>query len=197
VNRQLVLASASPRRKELLALLGLDFEVVPSAYEEVLPEVHPDPAALAVHLAGEKARDVARGRPDAAVIGADTVVALEGRIYGKPEDRADAARMVRELSGRTHQVITGVAVASGPGEASLRSFAVTTDVTFRALEDAEIAAYVATDEPLDKAGGYAIQGYGALLISGIRGDYPNVVGLPLAPLALCLRELGFHVLGLP
>ncbi len=106
--------------------------------------------------------------------------------------------MLRELSGKTHQVITGVAVVrSGEGKAEIRTFAESTDVTFRELEEAEIRAYVATGEPADKAGAYAIQGFGALLIRGIRGDYPNVVGLPVTPLALHLRELGFRILGLP
>jgi nucleoside triphosphate pyrophosphatase len=194
----LILASASPRRKELLGLLGLSFEVVPSAYEEVMPELHPDPAALAVHLATEKARDVSAKQPDAVVLGADTIVALRTRLYGKPRDEADAARMLRELSGQTHQVITGVAlIQAAPGHPEVRSFSSCTDVTFRALDEAEIEAYVATGEPADKAGAYAIQGYGGLLIEGIRGDYPNVVGLPVTPLALALRGLGFRVLGLP
>lgn len=189
----IILASASPRRRELLALLGHPYEVIPSRYEELLPETYPDPGALAVHLAQEKARDVAREHPDALVIGADTVVALGTRVYGKPADRHDAARMLRELSGKTHQVITGVALLSG----AARTFSAITDVTFRELQEPEIAAYVETGEPMDKAGAYAIQGYGGLLISGIRGDYPNVVGLPLMPLALHLRELGVPILGLP
>jgi septum formation protein len=193
---RLILASASPRRRELLALLGHRYEVVPSAYDEVLPDYHPDPAALARHLAAEKALDVAPAHPGALVIGADTIVALGDRVYGKPVDGADAARMLRELSGRTHQVFTGVAVVDTrvPG-AEPHGFSSGTDVVFRELEDAEIRAYVATGEPLDKAGGYAIQGYGAVLIQGIRGDYPNVVGLPLTPLALLLRGLGVSVLG--
>jgi septum formation protein len=200
----LILASASPRRRELLALLGLPFEVVPSAYEERLPDRHPDPAALAEHLATEKALDVARSRPDAVVIGADTIVALGDRVYGKPAGAAGAERMLWELSGKTHVVVTGVALAGGQRAKGrgqrvagheIHAFSVTTEVTFRALEEAEIRAYAATGEPMDKAGAYAIQGYGALLIEGIRGDYPNVVGLPLAPLALALRELGISILG--
>jgi septum formation protein len=191
---RLVLASASPRRKELLALLRVPFEIIPSAYEEQLPEAHPDPAALAVHLAGEKALDVARRNPGALVLGADTVVALGTRVYGKPADAADAARMLGELSGRTHEVITGVALMAPQG---VRRFATRTSVRFRELEEAEIQAYCGTGEPLDKAGAYAIQGCGAVLIRGIEGDYPNVVGLPLAPLALLLRELGIPVLGKP
>lgn len=193
---RLVLASASPRRRELLGLLGLPFEVSPSRYEEENPAAHPDPAAFAVHLALGKARDVAQRERGALVLGADTVVALGTRLYGKPRDAADASRMLRELSGKTHRVITGVALLC-PARGVAESFAITTEVTFRPLDAAEIHAYVASGEPADKAGAYAIQGLGGLLIEGIRGDYPNVVGLPLTPLALRLRELGFSVLGLP
>lgn len=190
----LILASASPRRKELIRLLGVPFEVAPSGYEERLPEEHPEPAVLAVHLATEKALDVARGHGNALVLGADTVVALGARVYGKPADPDDANRMLRELSGRTHQVITGVALVQ---DGDARTFAEMTEVRFRALDEREIAAYVATGEPMDKAGAYAIQGYGAVLIEWIEGDYPNVVGLPVMRLALLLRELGMPVLGIP
>ena len=188
----LVLASASPRRRELIELLGVPFEVDPSAYEEPAPETHPDPAEFARSLALAKAEEVAARHPERLTLGADTIVVLEHRLLAKPADAADAKRMLRELSGRTHQVITGVALVSD-GES--RSFHTSTDVTFRELEETEIRAYVATGEPMDKAGAYGIQGHGGLLIEGIRGDYPNVVGLPLAPLALALRELGIPVLG--
>jgi septum formation protein len=196
--QSIILASASPRRKELLRLLGLPFAVVPSEYEERLPSSHPDPPALAVRLATEKALQVARAQPHALVLGADTVVALGTQVYGKPADAADAARILGELSGKTHQVVTGVAlVTAGPGTPEVRSFFSMTHVTFRELDLVEIAAYVGTQEPMDKAGAYAIQGCGALLIEGIHGDYPNVVGLPLAPLAAQLRSMGLRVLGLP
>jgi septum formation protein len=187
-----VLASASPRRRELITLLGVPYEVEPSAYEERLPLTHPDVPALAKHLASEKARDVAARFPERAVLGADTIVALDDRVYGKPADDADAARMLTELSGRTHQVITAVALVRGGEEVTI---AVTTDVTFRSLSGAEIRAYVATGEPLDKAGAYAIQGYGALFITGIRGDYTNVVGFPVPTVAAMLREAGYTILG--
>jgi septum formation protein len=194
----LILASASPRRRELLGLLQLPFEVVPSEYEEPLPDTHHDPQGLAVWFATEKALDVLRRHPDRLVIGADTVVALGERVYGKPRNAEDAKRMLRELSGQTHQVITGVAVVfQNEGGPRVHPLSATTDVTFRQLQEGEIEAYVATGEPMDKAGAYAIQGHGGLLIEGIRGDYPNVVGLPLTPLALKLRELGLRVLGLP
>jgi septum formation protein len=182
----LILASASPRRRELLGLLGVPFEVVPSAYEEPAPETHPDPEAHARELALAKAAEVARRHPGRWVLGADTVVWLGERLFAKPVDDADAARMLRALAGRTHRVTTGLALLREPGEVHL--FHTTTEVAFRPLSEAEIAAYVATGEPLDKAGAYGIQGRGALLISGIRGDYPNVVGLPLTPLLLLLRE---------
>jgi septum formation protein len=189
----LVLASASPRRRELLGVLGVPFEVIPSAYEEPSPETHPDPAAFARHLAEEKARDVARRHPEALVIGADTVVALGEHLYAKPVDSPDAERMLRELSGREHVVVTGVALARA-GD-TVRSFSVATRVRFRALLADEIRTYVGSLEPLDKAGAYAIQGLGGLLIEGIEGDYPNVVGLPLTPLALELRALDYEILG--
>lgn len=192
----LILASASPRRRELLGYLGVPFEVIPSQYEEVTPGEHPDPAALAVHLAAEKALDVARRRPGALVLGADTIVVLGSRIYGKPADPQGACRMLRELSGRTHEVITGTAlVRLRDGTPEIHTFPTRTEVTFRALADPEIEAYVATGEPLDKAGSYGAQALGMLLIERLQGDYPNVVGLPVTPLALLLRRLGVPVLG--
>ena len=196
----LILASASPRRRELLGLLGLAFEVIPSAYEEPAPERHRDPSGFAEHLAVEKALDVARRHRGRLVIGADTVVAMGGRLYGKPSDREDAARMLRELSGRAHHVTTGVALVCAACERcpeTIESFHVRTEVRFRALLEPEIRAYVATGEPMDKAGAYGIQGHGGLLIESIAGDYPNVVGLPLTPLALRLRARGLSILGLP
>lgn len=197
-DRPVILASASPRRRELLAFLGLPFEVIPSEYEEESPAAHPHPEEFAVHLASGKAMDVAGKYPEALVIGADTVVTLDGRLYGKPVDDADAGRILTELSGRTHQVITGVTVTfKRDGERWLHSLAAVTDVTFRPLAPPEIEAYVATGEGRDKAGAYGIQQLGSLLIEGVTGDYPNVVGLPLAPLALLLRSLGVPVLGLP
>jgi septum formation protein len=188
----LILASASPRRRELIGFLGVPFEVVPSAYDEQLPAHHHDVGALAEHLAAEKARDVAQRFPDRLVLGADTIVALGNRVYGKPADEADAVRMLTELSGETHQVITAVA-RIWAGE--VKTVPVTTHVTFRKLLQAEIQAYAATGEPLDKAGAYAIQGYGSLLISGIHGDYTNVVGFPIPTVAQLLRDAGLTILG--
>ncbi len=180
---RLVLASTSPRRRELLGLLGLPFEVIASHYDE--SSLSPDgltPPEYVTHLARGKAGEVAaRTEGDALVIGADTTVVLDGNYLNKPADVADACRMLRRLSGRTHQVYTGlclIPVHGGiPGEAST-DYAVT-DITFDTLTDEIITAYVATGEPMDKAGAYGIQGKALSFIPGISGDYFNVVGLPL------------------
>ncbi len=185
----LVLASGSPRRRELLALLRIPFEVLPSAFDEPSPAEVADPAAFARHLALEKARDVAQRRPDALVIGADTVVALGNTLFAKPADEADAVRMIAALAGRTHAVITAVALVS-PGREEC--FHVHTAVTFRPLTPRECQAYVACGESLDKAGAYASQSAGALLIQRIEGDHSNVIGLPISTLLLHLRDLGYR-----
>jgi septum formation protein len=182
----LVLASASPRRQELLRNAGITFEVVPANVpEDSLPgEGAKD---CAERLAREKALAVARQRPHALVLGADTVVAIDGQILGKPSDSSDAVRMLRLLSGRDHHVITGVClVADG------QSFVAgeTTLVTVNKITDQEIADYVATGEPMDKAGAYAIQGIASRWIPRIEGDYCNVVGLPVARVFSMLREIG-------
>ena len=184
---KLILASASPRRKELLAKLGIPFEVIVSDCDETLP---PDtPADVAAELlARRKAEAVAAAYPDAVVIGADTTVVLGNEILGKPHDRADCVRMLTALSGQTHRVITGVAYVANGGK--MRSFSEVTQVKFFELSPAEIAVYADSDEPYDKAGGYGIQGQGALLVEGISGDYSNVVGLPVARLARLLRAFG-------
>jgi nucleoside triphosphate pyrophosphatase len=194
LQRALVLASASPRRQDLLSLLDLPFEILSADVDEGLHDALP-PAERARRLAEDKAVAVSRLRPDALILGADTLVVLATEVMGKPRDADDARRMLRLLSGRTHQVITGLAlVAEGQ---ILCGEAVTTDVRFRKLGEAEISSYVATGEPMDKAGAYAIQGRGAILIEGIAGDYANVVGLPLTRLALLLRYHHGTVLGLP
>jgi septum formation protein len=193
---RLILASASPRRQELLGLLALPFEVIPSRVDEtaLVDELgeRVSPAEMARRLADFKAADVAAHHPDALVLGADTVVVLGDAVLGKPVSPDDARRMLALLSGRTHQVITGIALR-GPGVAA--SDAVSTDVTFREITPREIEAYVATGEPMDKAGAYALQGRAAVLIEGIRGDYTNVVGLPIPRLATLLRRQGIPVLG--
>ena len=174
----LVLASASPRRRELLAQAGYSFEVHPAHIPEE-PYPNEDPAAYVTRLAREKAQAVFNelGDPQATVLGADTTVALDNHILGKPESPADAARVLRLLSGRTHRVLTGVALVTAT---STEVAAESTAVTFLALSDEEIEAYIATGEPMDKAGAYAIQGRAARWIPRIEGCYFNVVGLPIA-----------------
>jgi septum formation protein len=177
----LVLASASPRRRELLAQAGFTFTVTPASIPEI-PRPGENPVAYVTRLAREKAEAIyARLHPEQehlVVLGADTtVVAPSGEILEKPADAADAARMLRLLSGATHQVITGVAVVSCSG---VETAAEVTHVTMQTLSDEEIAAYIATGEPMDKAGAYAIQGRAARWIPRIHGCYFNVVGLPLA-----------------
>jgi septum formation protein len=194
----LVLASASPRRRELLAQVGYQFEVRPAHIpEEPLPGE--DPIAYVTRLAREKAQAVFReltagsspekdcvdGKSSLAVLGADTTVALDKLILGKPEDAADAARMLRLLSGRTHRVITGVAVVTASGA---EVAAEATAVQFLTLSEKEIDAYVATGEPMDKAGSYAIQGRAARWIPRIEGCYFNVMGLPLALVSALLES---------
>ena len=177
----IVLASASPRRRELLQTAGVEFTVCVSDAEERIPPGTPPHEAVML-LAKQKALAVAKDRPNDLVIGADTVVVYDGAILGKPADEADAARMLRMLSGRTHTVYTGVCLVSA---GSAETFFEQTQVTFYPLTDDEIAAYIATGEPMDKAGAYGIQGRGCTLVRGICGDYFNVVGLPVA--ALCRR----------
>ena len=180
----IILASTSPRRRELLALAGVPFTVIPSPAEEPAPDVNEFPAAYAARMARLKAAAVAGDHPEAVVIGADSVVAVETTILGKPRDAADAMRMLGLLSGRTHQVVTGCALF-GPGpEPTI--FTVSTDVSVTTLSEAAIAAYVATGEPMDKAGAYAIQGKAAAFVTVINGSYTNVVGLPLAEVVACL-----------
>jgi septum formation protein len=181
----LVLASASPRRQELLRAAGIAFEVQPADIDEA-PLPGEDPQACAERLAREKALAVARLRPQDVVLGADTIVVVDNQILGKPADRADAARMLRLLSGREHQVITGVALVVS-GQWSVASE--TTSVTMAEISEKEIADYIATREPMDKAGAYAIQGMASRWIPRIEGDYSNVVGLPVPLVYRMLREL--------
>jgi nucleoside triphosphate pyrophosphatase len=182
----LVLASASPRRQELLRNAGITFEVQPAHIaEDPLPgEAAKD---CAERLAREKALAVARQRPHDVVLGADTVVVVESQLLGKPSDAADAARMLRMLSGRKHQVITGVCLVVN-GQPSVASE--TTLVTVSEITDKEIADYLASGEPMDKAGAYAIQGIASRWIPRIEGDYSNVVGLPVALVYGMLRREG-------
>ena len=177
MSARLILASASPRRRELLAALGCAFEVVSAGVDEA---VHPgeSPAAYVHRVADEKARAVHARVPGTWVLAADTAVALENEILGLPRDAAEAAAMLRRLAGREHRVLTAVVLLSPQNRIAARS--VETSVTFRALDDAEIARYVASGEPLDKAGAYGIQGRGGVLVDRVHGSYSNVVGLPAA-----------------
>jgi nucleoside triphosphate pyrophosphatase len=189
----LILASRSPRRRRLLGLLHVRFKVLPAEIPEI-PRRGESPERFAVRLAREKAEAVAarlsaRERRSALVLGADTVVALGGVIFGKPRDDAEARRMLRALSGRTHRVITGVALWRGI-DRRLRSGRSVTRVRFERLSRAEIARYVATGEPMDAAGAYAIQGLASVFIPGIEGSYSNVVGLPLDLVSRLLRQSG-------
>lgn len=186
---RLVLASASPRRLQLLRQIGIEPLVEPAHVDETMTDGTP-PEEAVVALAESKAREIAdrhRGE-DLVVLGADTLVVVDGTALGKPEDDAAAAEMLRRLSGRTHQVVTGVAViATATGDS--RTGLATTEVRMRPLADDEIAAYVASGEPRDKAGAYAIQGRAAVFVEGIVGDHSNVVGLPLPLVDRLLAEL--------
>ncbi len=187
----LVLASASPRRAELLRTAGLPYEVVPAPDVEgslaaaAADVARADPARYAEDLAQRKALDVSGRRPRRLVLGADTIVVLGGDVLEKPRDAAEAAAMLGRLSGRRHEVITAIALCDGQRVWSGHE---RTAVTFLPLAAAAIARYVATGEPLDKAGAYGIQGYGAMMIRGVEGCYFNVMGLPLALLGAALRE---------
>jgi len=182
----LVLASASPRRSELLKQLGLAFEVIPAEAEEISPK-HLSPHEVCEVNAHRKARAVARQHPDSLVIGADTVVALGMTIFGKPKDTSDAQRMLRALGGQTHHVITGIALMHLAARRE-RLFAVSTMVVFRKLTAAQVSEYVAKVHTLDKAGAYAIQEYGEMIVEQINGSFSNVVGLPLERLEEELRD---------
>ena len=187
----IILASQSPRRRELLERMGLPFRIITPDIDEHMERELP-PGELVAAISAEKAGAVAaQAGPGAVVIAADTVVALDGAVLGKPAGEADAARMLSALAGRTHHVYTGLTVLRGE---RVRTVSEETAVTFRPLTEREITAYVRTGEPLDKAGAYGIQGYGALLVEGIQGDYYNVMGLPVCRLGLLLGELGVDCL---
>jgi septum formation protein len=183
---RVVLASASPRRRELLNLIGIAHEVRPANIDETM-RPREAPRRYAERLAREKASAVAARDPDLITIGADTVVVINRRVLGKPADADDAARMLRMLSGREHTVITAVAVSRGR---KLRSAIEEVGVKFRRLRGDEIDAYIATGEPMDKAGAYGIQGYGATIVERIEGDYFAVMGLPLVRLVGLMRDVG-------
>lgn len=187
----IVLASASPRRKQLLDMLGLAFTICPAKGEEILPGgISPEEAVM--RLSAQKAGSIAgQFSPEDIIIGADTIVWYDGRILGKPRDEQDAARILSMLSGNTHTVYTGVTVRKGE---IVLSAAEETKVRFRRLSGAEIDAYIATGEPMDKAGAYGAQGYASLFVEGIEGDFFNVMGLPVCRLGKLLKEVGVTLL---
>ena len=190
---KIVLASQSPRRKELLERMGIsEFEVIPAKGEEIATRAL-GPDRLVEELSRRKCAEVSVLRPDALVIAADTVVPVNNKILGKPHSEAEADRMLRALSGRPHMVYTGVTVFFGGETVTESEF---TSVRFRALTDADIIRYIATGEPMDKAGAYGIQGYGCTLVEGISGDYYNVMGLPVCRLARLLARFGVDPLAL-
>ncbi|MBK1873411.1 MULTISPECIES: Maf family protein [Marinobacter] len=182
----IILASASPRRSELLTQIGIPFSVQPANIDET-PRISEAPGDYVERLAREKALAVSAHFPGKWVIGSDTSVVLDGAILGKPSNEADAQAMLGMLSGKTHQVMTGVALAKDDG---CDSTLVITEVTFRVLSRTEIAAYAASGEPMDKAGGYGIQGLGGIFVKELKGSYSAVVGLPLQETAALLADAG-------
>jgi septum formation protein len=183
---RVILASQSPRRRDLLTLIGIPHEVLPADVDEALLPGE-DPAVHAERLARAKAQELAQHNPDAVVVGSDTIVVIDDVVLGKPRDVAEARVMLRRLSGRSHTVMTAVAVARDGRTVSAVELV---GVTFRMLSDAEIDAYIATGEPMDKAGAYGIQGFGAVIVERVDGDYFAVMGLALGRLVRLLREVG-------
>lgn len=181
---RIILASASPRRQELIALISSDVICNPSGVDEIIPD-GTRVSQIPLCLAEQKAREVAKEFADDIVIGCDTGVILGDEILGKPKDKNDARRMIKALSGKTHQVITGCFVCKGD---KALGFSNVTEVEFFDLSDEEIEEYINTSEPYDKAGGYGIQGKASLFVKGIKGDYFNVVGLPVAELNRQIRK---------
>lgn len=191
---QIILASGSPRRKELLELIGVEFNIITSNKEEVITSTNPE--EVVKELSMMKAEDVAEGVTGPAIIlGADTVVAHGGRILGKPKDKEDAFRMIRSFAGEDHYVYTGVCIIKKEADGSVKkiSFAEGTKVTVYPMSDEEIERYVASGEPMDKAGAYAIQGLFAPYIKGIEGDYYNIVGFPIAGIYQRLKNEGIYL----
>lgn len=190
--KRIILASASPRRKELLEKIGLKFEVEPSNYaEDMHSKLSPDEVARSISL--EKAKAVAGRHKNAIVIAADTFIVFRGKILGKPNTQAEAKRMLMTLKGKSHSVITGFTILDSDQNKVLTK-SVETIIHIRNLTSEEVDAYVKSREPLDKAGAYAIQGLGSVIVEKIEGDYFNVIGLPLSALVEGLKEFGIRVL---
>jgi septum formation protein len=190
--KKIVLASSSPRRRDLLKLTGLTFVVDAADYEEKM-DSGLDPHKLAKFLSRKKAKETATKYHDAIIIAADTFIVFKNRLLGKPRTKTEAARMLASLSGESHSVITGFTIID-TGKNKMVSRSVETKVWFKKLTRHEIDAYVGTGEPMDKAGAYAIQGLGSLIVRKIEGDYFNVIGLPLSALMENLRKFGISVL---
>lgn len=183
---EIILASASPRRKEILQNTKLKFEIQKSEIEEAVFEEE-SPESMVVRLAYEKAFDVAQKNREKLVIGADTIVVLGDEVLGKPKDEEEAFDMIQKLSNKTHRVITGISLINLKKGIVVNDYQVSY-VTFKDLSEDSIKDYINTNESLDKAGGYGIQGYGALLVEGIQGDYFNIVGLPISKLSDLLKD---------
>lgn len=192
MSKKLILASASPRRKFLLSQLGIDFTVEPSIGEENI-DINLPPAVVAVNLAENKARNVALRHNDSLVLGADTIVVIDGRILGKPRDSEQAVEILSLLSGRWHSVYTGVALIDAETGRQIKDYE-ESKVKFKYLSAREIKNYINTGEPFDKAGAYGIQGKGSLLVEKIEGCYYNIVGLPLFKLNSMLLKFGIEIL---
>jgi septum formation protein len=187
ISGRFILASASPRRSELLKLMGLDFDVIPSSVDEAFRPAE-TPREHVLRLSEEKAFFVARCHPDAWVLGADTIVVVAGEVLGKPGSPAEAKEMLEKLSGREHEVFTGFSVVRQDREVRVREV-VGSSVLFREIADDEMAWYTGTEEPYDKAGAYAVQGMGGCFIREIRGSCTNVVGLPLCEVVDALKRV--------
>ena len=185
---RIILASQSPRRAELLRMLGLQFDVLPADIDETYLK-HEAPIAHAQRLAREKAIVMAGQHPDALVVGSDTVVVIDRSVLGKPKDDDEAVRMLMRLQGRTHRVATGIAVAQGDHCIAETEIV---RVKFRAFDEQTAREYVATREPMDKAGAYGIQGYGASLVEWVHGDYFAVMGLPVQRMTRMFEQMGWH-----
>ena len=186
---ELILASQSPRRRELFSLVGLDYTAITSDADENIPFT--EPGDFVEQLALRKAGAVKKDKPGACVVGADTIVWLDGEIIGKPRDPEDAVSILKKLSGKTHTVYTGVAVLTDQGCDVCHD---TTEVTMEAIPEADIRAYVASGEPLDKAGAYGYQGLASLFVERIEGDFFNVIGLPVCRMGQMLREFDISLL---
>lgn len=187
-KRHIILASNSPRRREFLSSLGIEFDIIPADVDEKLLPGETFKEHV-IRLSIEKSKKVSRENPDAFVLGADTLVVIDGRPLGKPKDEGEAVEMLQAISGKTHTVLSGYCVMDG-GTGEMKTGVVETEVTIKGLTGDEIEAYVSTRESMDKAGSYAIQGIGSFMVSEIHGSYTNVVGLPVPEVVGAFIDLG-------